>query len=88
MANIKQQKKRVRTNEERRQRNVSVRSRMKTMVKKADAALASGDAEAVKKTLPEALSAIDRAAAKGIIHANSASRKKSSLMIRANAGQQ
>lgn len=88
MANIKQQKKRIRTNEERRQRNVAVRSRMKTLVKKADAALASGDAETAKTAVPEALSAIDRAAAKGVIHANSASRKKSSLMIRANADHQ
>jgi small subunit ribosomal protein S20 len=83
MANIKQQKKRIRTNEERRQRNMAVRSRMKTYLKRALEALESKDSEAVKTVLPTALSEIDRAAKKGVIHKNSAARKKSELMSRA-----
>ncbi|MBW7865503.1 MAG: 30S ribosomal protein S20 [Candidatus Hydrogenedentes bacterium] len=82
MANIKSQKKRIRTNEESRQRNMAVRSRMKTMVKSAMSAIESADAEALKKAVPAALSEIDRAAAKGVIHRNSAARKKSSIQTR------
>lgn len=79
MANIKSSKKRNITNELRRQRNVAVKSRMKTSVKQAMSAIQAKDAEKVKALVPEALSEIDRAASKGIIHANSASRKKSTL---------
>ena len=85
MANIKQAKKRNRTNELRRQKNSSVRSRMKTFFKSAMSALEAKDAEQVKEVLPKALAEIDRAASKGVIHANSASRKKSSLQRRAAA---
>jgi len=85
MANIKQQKKRIITNELRRVRNMSFRSRMRTMVKQAEEALESKDVEKIKAALPQALSAIDRAASKGIIHRNNAGRKKSSLQHRAAA---
>ncbi|MBI4557669.1 MAG: 30S ribosomal protein S20 [Candidatus Hydrogenedentes bacterium] len=83
MANIKSAKKRIRTNELRRQRNLAVNSRMKTFVKSAMAALASKDPAQVAKAIPAALSEIDRAASKGVIHPKSASRKKSSLQRRA-----
>jgi small subunit ribosomal protein S20 len=79
MANIKSAKKRVRTSEACRQRNYSVKSRMKTYVKSAMEAIEAKDTEKVKAILPEALSEIDRAASKGVIHANSAARKKSTL---------
>ena len=79
MANIKSAKKRNITNELRRQGNVAVKSRMKTSVKQAMSAIQAKDAEKAKKLVPEALSEIDRAASKGVIHANSASRKKSTL---------
>ena len=85
MANIKSQKKRNLTNEKARQRNISVRSKMKTVMKKALTAIESKDAEAIKTAVPEALSVIDRAASKGVIHSNSAARKKSQLQSRANA---
>jgi small subunit ribosomal protein S20 len=85
MANIKSQKKRIITNEKNRQRNMAVRSKMKTIMKKADAAIEAKDAEALKAALPEALSEIDRAASKGVIHPNSAARKKSNLQHRAAA---
>ncbi len=80
MANIKSQKKRNLTNEANRQRNMSVRSRMKTLVKQADAAITAKDADKTKPALAAALSAIDRAASKGVIHRNTAARKKSALM--------
>ena len=88
MANIKSQKKRILTDEARRVRNMSVRSRMKTMIKNALSALESKDSEKVQTALPAALSAIDRAATKGVIHRNAAARKKSALQHRAHASQQ
>ena len=85
MANIKSQKKRILTNEKSRQRNMAVRSRMRTMIKHALTAIEAKDAEQVKTAVPAALSAIDRAASKGVIHANNAARKKSSIQHRAAA---
>jgi small subunit ribosomal protein S20 len=79
MANIKSSKKRNITNEIARQRNVAVKSRMKTYVKQAMDAIEAKDAEKVKTLVPVALSEIDKAATKGVIHRNSASRKKSTL---------
>lgn len=85
MAKIKSAKKRIVTNERRRQRNVAVKSRLKTHLKNTLTALESKDAALVKSLLPEALSEIDRAAAKGVIHPNSAARKKSTLQRRAGS---
>jgi len=85
MANIKSAKKRVVTNELRRQRNVAVKSRLKTHLKNTLTALESKDVAQVKSLLPEALSEIDRAASKGVIHRNSAARKKSMLQRRAKS---
>ena len=80
MANIKSQEKRIRTNELARQRNMAVRSKMKTFVKSAEQAIVGGgDDTAVVVT--KAISEIDRAAAKGVIHKNSAARKKASLQL-------
>ncbi|NLV41830.1 MAG: 30S ribosomal protein S20 [Candidatus Hydrogenedentes bacterium] len=80
MANIKSQEKRNRTNELARQRNMAVRSKMKTFVKAAEQAIVGGgDDTAVVVT--KAISEIDRAAAKGVIHKNSAARKKASLQL-------
>ena len=88
MANIKSQIKRNRQNERRRQRNKSVRSELKTRIKSADAAARSGD-EGVADRVRGAVKALDMAAAKGIIHKNQASNRKSKLMkrvARATAG--
>jgi small subunit ribosomal protein S20 len=85
MAKIKSAKKRIITSEAARQRNVAVKSRMKTHVKQAMAAIEAKDAEKVKALLPEALAEIDRAASKGVIHPNSASRRKSTLQRNAAA---
>jgi len=82
MPNLKQQKKRDLTNEVRRQRNVSVRSRVKTFVKKAEQAVQAGPAgDAVRDAIAE----LDIAARKGVIHKRNAARKKSRLQRKANA---
>jgi small subunit ribosomal protein S20 len=85
MANIKSQKKRIKTNELARVRNMSVRSRMKTLMKQALTAIETKDPDQVAKAVPTALSAIDRAATKGVIHPNSVARKKSLLQRRISA---
>jgi small subunit ribosomal protein S20 len=85
MARIKSQKKRIITNEKRRQRNVAVKSRLRSHMKRALAAIEAKDVEQVKAVLPQALSEIDRAASKGVIHPNSAARKKSTLQRQAAA---
>lgn len=85
MANKKSSIKRIRTNERDRQTNMAVKSRMKTYVKKAFDAIASNDPAQVSAALPVALSEIDRAAKKGVIHPNSAGRKKSTLQRRAGS---
>lgn len=85
MANIKSAKKRAVSNELNRQRNIAIKSRLRTSMKEALTAIDAKDAEKVKKTLTEALSEIDRAVAKGVIHANSGARKKSHLQRRAHA---
>ncbi len=76
MANIKSAMKRNRQNEKRRLRNQQVSSQMKTYTKRALAA-AGTDEEA--ESLRQAHKYIDKAASKGVIHANAASRKKSRL---------
>lgn len=85
MPNIKSARKRMRTDERNRRRNVSIRSRMKTYIKDALTVIESKNAEEIKNILPQALSEVDRAATKGIIHPNSAARKKSMLQRRAAA---
>ena len=84
MPNIKSAKKRVKVNEVKTLRNKGIRSNLKTTIKKAELALANNDAnkaEAVKL----AVRTIDKAAAKGILHKNCASRKKSQLVVKLNA---
>jgi small subunit ribosomal protein S20 len=68
-----------------RARNKSNLSQLKTQVKKLRAAIATGDAEAARKLLPETVGEIDLAAKKGIIHDNAAGRYKSRLSRKVNA---
>lgn len=82
MPNIKSQKKRVLTNEKARQSNQHFRSHMRTMIKKAVAALDANDAGTIEGAVKSAVSAIDRACTKGVIHRNAAARKKSELQHR------
>ncbi len=77
MANIKSAKKRARQAEGRRKHNASRRSMMRTYMKKVIAAIASGDKAAAEAAYKTAVSVIDVAAGKGLIHANKAARHKS-----------
>jgi small subunit ribosomal protein S20 len=85
VANIKSQIKRNRTNEKARQRNKAVKSSLKTAVRKFNAALDAGDAEQATVLAREATKALDKAASKGVIHANQAANRKSSISKKAAA---
>ncbi|HWE91470.1 MAG TPA: 30S ribosomal protein S20 [Pseudonocardiaceae bacterium] len=85
MANIKSQIKRIRTNEQARQRNKSVKSAVKTAVRKFREAADAGDKDKAVTLLQEASRKLDKAASKGVIHPNQAANKKSSMAQRANA---
>lgn len=82
MANIKSQKKRIKTNLKRQERNKSVRSELKTRVKNAVSAIGSDNQDTAVRA---AVKRLDTAATKGVIHKNAAARKKSRLMKRVNA---
>ena len=79
MANIKSAKKRILVAETRTARNKAIRSKVKTAIKKVEAAVAAGDKAAAQAVLLAATSEIDKAATKGVYHANNASRKVSRL---------
>ena len=79
MANIKSAKKRVKVLAKKTLLNKMVKSSTKTAMKKVVVAVEAGDKAAAQAALTAAVSAIDRAYAKGIFHKNAAARKKSSL---------
>ena len=79
MANIKSAKKRILVAETKAARNKSIRSAVKTSMKKVDAAVAAQDKEAAAEALKNAVSTIEKASAKGVYHKNNASRKVSRL---------
>ncbi len=79
MANIKSAKKRILVNDKKNLRNRSIKSTLKTTVKKFNAAVAEGNKELAASMLPGVISAVDKAAAKGIMHKNAANRKKAEL---------
>jgi small subunit ribosomal protein S20 len=79
MANIKSQKKRIKTNEKGRVRNLAVRSELKTLARKFREALAAGDRDVANAALERACRAYDRAVAKGVVHKNNAANHKSRL---------
>jgi len=82
VANIKSQIKRNRQNERRRLRNKSVKSSLKTAIRKFDAALEAGDTETATALMREASRKLDKAASKGIIHKNQAANRKSAIARR------
>lgn len=84
MANTPSAKKRMRQNVKQRARNKAVRSRTKTYVKMANAALEASDTEAAAEAVHQAAIELDRAAIKGVIHPNNAARRKSRLMRKLN----
>ena len=77
MANIKQQKKRVRIQARQRMENLRYRSTIKTLTKRLEAAAGSGNADRVAEEHRQLVRTIDRAAARGALHRNTAARKKS-----------
>ena len=84
MPNIKSAKKRVRIIEAKTARNKALKSNLKTMIKKADAAIASS-AEDKEAAVRLAVKRIDQAAAKGLLHKNTAARRKAALVKKLNA---
>ncbi len=82
MANIKSAIKRNKQNEKRRLRNRYYRGRARTFIKKARKAIEMNDLENARAETIKAISALDKAAEKGIIHKNNAARRKSRLMKR------
>ncbi|MBP1754855.1 MAG: ribosomal protein [Firmicutes bacterium] len=79
MANIKSAKKRILVNETKAIRNKQIKSKVKTMMKKVDAAVATGDKNLAQTSLVEAVTEIDKACSKGVYHKNTASRKVSRI---------
>ena len=83
MANIKSQIKRNKQNEKARQRNQAVKSRLKTAVRKFRELSEAGDKDAATAAGRDAMKALDKAASKGVIHANQAANRKSSIAKKA-----
>ncbi|MGK0673558.1 MAG: 30S ribosomal protein S20 [Halothiobacillaceae bacterium] len=79
MANNASAKKRIRQNERNRARNVALRSRVRTFIKKTLKAIRSGDKAAAQAAYKEAQPVIDSMVNKGILHKNTAARAKSRL---------
>ena len=84
MANIKSQIKRVKTNEKARLRNKSVKSELKTYVRRTREAIAAGDKAAAEESLNAASRKLDKAVSKGVIHRNQAANRKSKLAKQVN----
>lgn len=85
MANIKSSKKRILVNETKAARNRAVKSKVKTMIKKVDAAVVAGDKELAKTALNESIVEINKACSKGVYHKNNAARKVSRLTKAVNS---
>jgi small subunit ribosomal protein S20 len=84
LANTKSALKRMRSSEKRRLRNRRVRSETRTYIKRARAQIEAGELEEAQKSVAQAVRALDKAAEKGILHKNSAARRKSRLMQKLN----
>lgn len=79
MANIKSAKKRILVTETKTARNKSIKSKVKTYVKKVETAVEKKDVETAKVALKEAISVINKAGSKGVYHKNTCARKISRL---------
>lgn len=84
MANIKSAKKRILVSQKRADRNKSIRSKVKTSLKKVDAAMEANDKAAAEVALKEAVSELDKATKKGVYHKNTTARKVSRLTAAVN----
>ncbi|GAC1380702.1 MAG: 30S ribosomal protein S20 [Marmoricola sp.] len=85
MANIKSQIKRNRQNEVAHERNKSVKSGLKTAIRRFNEAAAAGDAENIQTLAADAGRKLDKAASKGVIHKNQAANRKSAIAKKASA---
>ena len=84
MPNIKSAKKRVLISKTENERNKAAKSALKTVVKKFDAAIAAGDKDQADGAFKAAVKSVDKAVKKGILHKNTAARKKSSMAVKMN----
>jgi small subunit ribosomal protein S20 len=84
LANTKSALKRIRSSERKKARNKPVRTALKTYVRSAVTQLSAGATEESAEAVVRAISALDKAAGKGIIHPNQAARRKSRLMTKLN----
>lgn len=84
LANIKSAKKRILVSQKRADRNKSIRSKVKTAIKKVEVAIEANDKTAATEALRAAVSEIDKATKKGIYHKNNAARKVSRLTLAVN----
>ncbi len=87
MANTKSAQKQIRVSQKKRARNKPVRSQAKTLVGKAEELIFSGDIEPAQGAVTAAISSLDKAARKGVLHPNSAARRKSRLAKKLNKAQ-
>ncbi|MGA4669639.1 30S ribosomal protein S20 [Propionibacteriaceae bacterium Y1923] len=83
MANIKSQMKRIKTNEKARLRNKAVKSELRTHVRNFREAVEAGETEKAQELAKVATRALDKAASKGVIHANQAANRKSAVASKA-----
>ncbi|MDE7367383.1 MAG: 30S ribosomal protein S20 [Lachnospiraceae bacterium] len=84
MANIKSAKKRIKVIETKTLRNKMIKSKVKTVIKKLEAAIAAGDKELAKSLLVTATSELSKACSKGVYHKNTVSRKVSRMAAAVN----
>lgn len=84
MANVKSAKKRIKVIETKTLRNKMIKSSLKTIIKKFEAAIAGNNVVEAKASYVNVVKALDMAAAKGILHKNKAARKKSRLAAKLN----
>jgi small subunit ribosomal protein S20 len=84
LANIKSAIKRIRITQAKTLRNRMVKSSVKTFVRKFEESIAAGNVEEAKRLYPRVSHVIDKAAAKGVLHRNTAARKKSKLALKLN----
>lgn len=84
MPNIKSAKKRVELTKAANARNKAAKSELKTTIKKFDAAVAGGDRAQADAAFKTAVKSVDQAAKKGLLHKNTAARKKSSMAVKMN----
>jgi len=85
LPNIISSERSVKTDAERRARNFAVRSTIKTVSRKVLESVTAGNSDEAKALMVKASRTIDKAAAKGVVHKNSAARKKSRLTLKINA---